>query len=162
MKMAETGFGKLADSIPNEDCYSLKDVAAELGLGTQRAAQLIKQAIDARKVQKLMKKDGVKILYAPQMVDQLKKIYQNGEITKPRQRKGLGLSSALKHAELVITVPVFDKDEAKLLINKFGTEDNIKKYVQEKLSEIYKPVKAQLAEIEARHKQEIEAILRKF
>lgn len=144
--MAE--LNRVADSFPNEDCSSIQDIAAELGLGQQRARQVIEKLIKARKVQNLTKKDGAKILYAPPMVKSIIEHYNSGAVVKPRRRKG-ALRSALGRAELVIQVPVFDKEVSQILMNQFGTEEAISKYLRDKLDEVYKPKLSKLKELEA-------------
>ncbi len=141
---------RVADSFSNEDCYTIEAVAKELGLKPIRARQLIKEAIDKRLVQNLTKKDGVRLLFPEPMIKQLKKVYENGTLVKPRRRK-MTVESTLRHAELLLQVPIFDRDMANILLERFGTNEELVKYLTEQLFSIYKPVLNKLKELETEY-----------
>lgn len=155
--MAE-GLTKLADQIPSEDCYSLKDLSAELGVGAQMARKVINRALKARVVQNLTKKEGAKILYAPQMVEPLVQAYKEGKLGKVRTGTKLS-QSALNKAALVITVPVFDREKANIIKSQFSNDQEIVRFIQDKLDEVANPALSDLKKLEAEFEQKKQAIL---
>lgn len=159
--MAELRGNNLAESIPDEDCSSIQELAADLGLGAQRTRQLIDKAIKARKLQNLSKKRGAKILYAPQMVEAIKRLYADGAIVKPRRKQGVS-KSAINRAEIVIQVPIFDKEVAQILLGKFGGQDKIADYLRGKLDEAYKPDLKALKDLEAEFEKRKKSILQRL
>src|SRR6185436_16075215 len=118
----------IADSIPNDKCLTIDDMASEFNLGTLRMRQVIEKAIKGKHIQSLTKKDGRRVLYAPQMVDQLRKAIEAGKLGKFNAKRSPVTS--LKHAQFVLTVPIFDEDIAKLLMAKFGGTDKRKTFLK--------------------------------
>lgn len=146
----------LADSIPNEDCYTIDDLSEEFGLGIARMRQIITKAIKEKIVPNVSKKDGRTILYAPQMVEALKIAKQKGLLGKFSKKSNV---IATKHAELVISVPIFDSEIAVMLKKKFENEAGISKYLKSKLEESVKPIMIKRREIQERYEKELQALL---
>lgn len=151
----------LADSIPDDKCFTIDDLAAEFKLGPQRTRQIIEKALKDKLVPRLIKTKGRQNLYTPQMIDALKDAMNKGKLGKFQNRGSKTLSkSSLKHAELIVTVPIFDEEIATLLKKKFQTEDGISKYLKLQLEETVKPILAKKRELQERYEREMSDLLR--
>lgn len=146
----------LADAIPSEDCFTIEDLAEEFGVGPLRMRQIIDKAVKSGYTQTLIKKEGRKFLYAPQMVEQIRKAVDAGKLGKFRKKS---LATVMKHAELVVNVPIFDKEIARLLKTKFKTEEEIAKFLKNKLEDSIKPFLAKRRELEAKYEKEMAELL---
>lgn len=147
---------KLIDSFKDEDWLTIDDVATEVDLSVLRTRQVVTKALDEKLIQKLTKKDGVRVLYARMMIDQLKRVMDAGKLGRFNKKRKL--ASSTKHAQLVVTVPIFDEDIAKLLKTKFNDEDGINRFVKAKLEESVKPILAKKRELEERYEREMKAL----
>ncbi len=132
-----------------EDYMSVDEVASELNLKPQRARQLIDEAVKRRLITNLVKKDGVKKLYAEPMVKQLKIHYENGLFGAPRKRRIANVKSGSQTAVLSLSVNIFDPSTKDILLKLFKNEAKISEYLTEKLAESYKPVMSELAKLES-------------
>lgn len=146
----------LADAIPNEECFTIEDLAEEFDLSTLRVRQIIDKAIKGKHVQNLVKKEGRRVLYAPQMVEQLKSAVDRGLLGKFRKKNPV---TALKYAKLVLQVPIFDEEISTLVKRKFESDENIVKFLQDQLSQSVKPILAKKRELEARFDKEMQQLL---
>lgn len=147
----------LADSIPNEDCYTIDDVASEFGLSTLRMRQVLDKAFKEQIVPKLIKKDGRRVLYAPDLVKNLLAARERGVLGKFNKRSP---EVSLKHAKMIIQVPIFDEDIVKLLKSKFQDETQIAKFLQTKVEETVKPFLAKKKQLELEFEQKMEKLMR--
>lgn len=146
----------LADSIPNEDCYTIEDLMDDFQLSSQRTRQIIDKALNEKLVQRLIKVDGRRNLYAPQMVEQLKSAVESGKLGKfNRKRTGPSLSKA----SMVINVPIFDPSIAELLIKKFGSIEVVAKFAKTQLEESVKSILARQTEIKERYEKELQELM---
>lgn len=148
----------IADSIPNDKCLTIDDVATEFNLGNLRMRQIIEKAIKSKYIQSLTKKDGRRILYAPQMVDQLRKTIESGKLGKFNAKRSV--VSSLKHAQFVLTVPIFDEDIGKLLITKFGSTDKMNDYLKSILEDTVKPILAKKRELMEKYERELAELVK--
>jgi hypothetical protein len=149
---------RLVDNIPNEDCYTIKDVADELGLSVMRSRQIIDIVWRNNLIPKLIKKEGRTILYSPDFMGKLKDMYLSGKFGKARKRNDLDKSME-KNAQFVIKVPIYDKQVADILTKKLGGEREIQQYLRDKLDEVSKPALTKIEQLKQRHAQELQAAL---
>lgn len=145
----------LADSIPNEDCLTIEDIAQEFGLSTLRTRQVVDTAVKGKIVPKLFKKDGRRILYTPQMMEMLRKAKEDGKLGKFRNKQS---ARVLKNATLVINVPIFDQDIANLLKNRFPNEAAMSNYLQHQLEASVKNILAKKQQLEAKYQEELKKL----
>lgn len=136
----------LANAFPANQYFDIDELAVELGVKTQRARQILAAALKKRAIQNLVKKEGLKKLYAEPMVEQLRALYNAGTFGKTRSR--IKVTSMEKTALLIVKVPVFDPGMKKMLLQKFKDEANLAKFLQDQLLEAYKPVAQQLKALE--------------
>lgn len=149
----------VADRIPDDQCYTIKEFADELGLGPQRTKQLIDRAVELKLVQPLIKSGGKGLpsLYAPQMVDGVKEAFLSGKLGKVRKTHG---KVNRKNAALVIEVPVYDREVAELLQKMLNGPDGIQTYLRQKLDEVVKPAQSKLNALKKQYESEMEQLLR--
>lgn len=147
----------LADLIPNEECFAIEDVAEKFGLKVFRMRQVLDKAFKEQIVPKLIKRDGRKILYTPELVKNLLDAKERGILGKFNTRS---TSASLKYAKIIIKVPIFDEEIFKLLINKFENEDKISKFLQTKVEETVKPFLAKKRQLEQEFQQKMQSLMR--
>lgn len=147
---------KISDSIPDADCLSIEDLALEFNLKTQRMRQVVDKAVKERIIPNLIKVKGRKNLYPPQFVEQLKLAVDAGKLGKFNKRTS---KSAMKYADLVIQVPIFDKEIAFMLRKKFKDEEGITKFLQNQAAESVKPIMAKKRELQERYENELQKLL---
>lgn len=147
----------LADSIKNEDCYEIEDLAEEFGVGTLRMRQILAKALDSKAVPKLIKKDGRRILYAPQMVEALRAAKEKGLLGKFNKSRHPVIST--KNAKLIITVPIFDEEIAEMLKSRYKNEAGMVKFLQTQLFSNVNPILAKKRELKERYEQELQELM---
>lgn len=147
----------LADSIPDSQCLTIEDIAEELGLSTIRTRQVVDKAFKEKLVQKLIKKNGRRILFAPQMVAQLMKAVESGKLGRFNKKRDS--KSSLKLAAMTFTIPVFDKEIARLLVAKFKSEQAIGNFLKNKLEETVKPQMSALQKLEEEYQLKKQQLL---
>lgn len=145
----------LADAIPNDECFGIEDLAEEFGVGTLRMRQVLQKALSGKIVPNLSKKDGRKILYAPQMVEALKDARDKGKLGKFNKKSGI---VSTKHAQLVVSVPIFDPEIANLLKSKFENEAGMSKFLKNMLETSVKSIMGKKREIQERYERELEKL----
>lgn len=146
----------LADAIPNEECFTIEDLMEEFQLSSQRTRQVIDKALKEKIVQRLIKVDGRRNLYAPQMVEQLKAAAESGKLGKFNRKR---TTNNLKSAALVITVPIFDSGIADLLMKKFGSQEVIAKFAKTTLEASVKDILARKREIQEKYEKELAELM---
>lgn len=146
---------KLIDSIPNDECLTIDDIAEEFGTGPLRARQIVEKAIKSGNVPRLVKKDGRRYLYAPQMMEALRKAKDKGLLGKFRNKSP---KAKLKNALMVIPVPIFDEDIKDLLMKKFQNEEAIAKYAKNLVEGSVKPYLAKKKQLQEQLERELHAM----
>lgn len=146
----------LADSIPNEECLGIEDLAEEFGIGVIRMRQVVDKALKGKIVPNLSKKDGRKILYTPQMVEALKDAREKGKLGKFNKKSNI---VSTKHAKMIITVPIFDEEIAELLKNKYENDMGIVRYIQNHLIEHVRPIMTKKRELQKRYERDLEILM---
>lgn len=144
--------------------YTTEDLAKELGmsLGSFRVWK-IKAEADG-KIKKPAQPSHLciqdpesknRLLYSEKYFESLKALRSD---VKTRAKKGTS-QSALKHAVMIVKVPVFDEKIAELLNKKFGNESGIEKFLREKLTESVKSALGKIEELKKKHEQEMKEAL---
>lgn len=155
--MTKKGKSTIADSIPNDACWTIEEIADDFGLSHLRTRQVVDQAIQKQLVQNLTKKEGRRILYAPQMVEQLQNAKEKGILGKFNKKREKG--SSMKDAKLVLNVAIFDSEIAELLLRKFQSEDAIIKHVKDGLEASVKTVLAKKKELAEKYERAMQELL---
>lgn len=145
----------IADNIKDSDCLDIEELCSEVGVGVQRMRQILAKAKKSGKVQWVVKKNGQKFLYTPQFVEQLMAFINKGGAGKPRGKTAKSFSTA----QLVVQVPVFDTEVANLLKRKFKTENDMSKFLQDRLEETVRPALTAIQKLKERHAKELQAAM---
>lgn len=140
---------RVSSNIPRDECLDIEQLAKEMGVGVLRARQIVKLAIVKRQTPNLTKFEGRKALYPEAMVRSIIEAYDSGKLTK-RRRNNVVMSSkrAMKNAAVVFEVPLFDPDIANVVLQQFGSPEEVVKFFQEKLKDHYMPVISRIKELE--------------
>lgn len=149
---------RISDNYPTSECYTIEELAEEIGVTRSRARQVLKMLLDGRKIQNLQKKDGVRIMFPEPMVKQIKEQYLGGNIVKLRKHK-VNQSSNIAKTELLIEVPVYDTQMRDVLISRYKTIDGIRKYLTDCMFNAYKPVLGEMKKLEEEFEQRKKALL---
>lgn len=147
-------MAKLADAVPDESCFTIDELAGELGVSVQRTRQILAKVKEEKMIPWLVKKSGLTNLYTPDFVNKLIDVYASGRLGKPRKRDTE--KAMAKNAKLLIQVPVYDEQGAAILQKKFGSNEEIQKFLKEKLEEAYKPTLKKINELKAKQQRELE------
>lgn len=149
--------GKLADAFPDEECYTIEEVAQELGVSKQHTENLLSKAAKRGLIQKLTKLVGNRKLYAPPTVDALVRARKSGALGQTRKSP-----IDMKNAHLIVTVPVYDPNIAEIVKAHFGSGDMLREWISGKLAEFARPKLMKLEEIEQEYQKEKEMVFRSF
>lgn len=143
----------VADSISDEECSTIEELAKELGVSVQRARQLVAKAFGEKWIPKQIKIVGKQHLYTSEVVRKFKEMHAAGRFGTPRKRDK---SVVEKDAVLVVKVPIYDKQVAEFLLRKFKTMEEIQKFLRIQLENTYRPAMKKLEELRGRHQRELE------
>lgn len=96
---------------------------------------------------------ATRLRYSDAYFDKLKVL--RGPILKKKEVN----ASALQHAKIKITVPVFDETVARFLLKKFADEKGIEEYLKTHLFELAKPALNKMDELKKRYEKEMAELL---
>lgn len=155
-----TEMNKLADAVSDDECFTIDELAGELGVSVQRARQILTKVKQDKMIPWLVKKSGLANLYTPEFVTKLQELYASGRLGKPRKKDFD--KAMVKNAKLLVQVPVFDEQGAAILQKKFGSTEEIQKFLREKLEEAYKPVLKKINELKVKQQRELDEAMSAF
>lgn len=167
-----TTFGEVFNKIP-EDWMDREEFAKEVGVGVQYLISTLltkewllgKRTSDNKEVPlptEYCKKEGGKergkAYYSPKYVELVKSAY---EAWPDKRDKKAGHKPKEKDVKHKLTVHVLDQEVADFIKHKFGDDKEIELFLRTKLNELYAPVKAGLAELNAKFEEEKKKLFEK-
>lgn len=134
---------------------TIEDVAKVMGISVERARQLIAVVKKKKLIPLAVKRSGHANLYSSSFVTKLANLRNSGKFGKPRNRSGS--QTVHKGSGLTLSVIITDVEAIKILTNKFGSQDQIQKFLKSKLEDIYQPIMKKLTALEKKYQAEKEA-----
>jgi hypothetical protein len=108
----------------------------------------------------LTSKVGRETTYSPKFLDAIKAYRSNSKpaTATPKKKTSTAKATLKKSATLTVKVSIHSQAGADLLLKRFGSEAKLSTYLTKQLEELYKPILAKRAELEAKYQKDLAAL----